>query len=78
MSKWEGLTDRIEKRIRAIPANNPAFITAAPATLGRLLDGDLIRKIASEAAIEAAMTNLEDGIALPPRHESKGEQREDT
>lgn len=64
MSRWEGLTDRIEKRIRAIPANDPGYISAVPGTLGRILDGDLIRKIAEEAAIEAALTNMEEAAAI--------------
>lgn len=46
MSAWEGLADRIEKRIREIPAKNPGHIWA--------VSDHLIRKIAEEAARAAA------------------------
>ena len=44
------LADRIEKRIRRIPASNPAYISFVPKTLGNVLDAELLRFIALEAA----------------------------
>lgn len=48
------LADRIEKRIRAIPASNPGYVAVTRETLGDLLARDLLRKIALEAADEAS------------------------
>jgi len=47
------LADRIEKRIREIPANNPGYISVVQETLGRILAPSLLRRIALEAAAEA-------------------------
>lgn len=47
------LADRIEKRIREIPAHNPGVISCMQENLGRLLARDLLRRIALEAADEA-------------------------
>lgn len=44
------LADRIEARIREIPASNPGVISFAKPALHRVLDRDLIRRIAEEAA----------------------------
>jgi len=48
------LADRIEVRIREIPASNPGYVSAfAGETLGNVLSRDLLRKIAETAAKEA-------------------------
>jgi hypothetical protein len=47
------LADRIERRIRNIPANNPGYISVCPENLGSILSNALLRKIAQEAADEA-------------------------
>lgn len=47
------LADRIEKRIREIPAHNPGVISCVQENLGRVLSRDLLRRIAVEAADEA-------------------------
>lgn len=62
MSAWEGLADRIERKIKNIPAHNPAYVSAVPLTLGKILDARVLRKIAEEAANEAALTNLESTV----------------
>lgn len=51
------LVDRIEDRIRAIPASNPGYIAFYPETLGHVLSRPLLRRIAEEAAeVCAALT----------------------
>lgn len=55
------LTERIENRIRAIPASNPGFISVGSRTLGDLLADDLLRTIAKEAAAEAVIPSQERG-----------------
>lgn len=47
------LADRIEARIRDIPASNPGYISVVRETLGAVLSRELLRKIAEEAAIVA-------------------------
>lgn len=47
------LVDRIEKRIREIPASNPGYVSLVREDLGMVLSHDLLRKIAEEAAAEA-------------------------
>jgi hypothetical protein len=47
------LADRILKRISAIPARNPGYISMAPETLDDVISYDLLRLIAKEAAAEA-------------------------
>lgn len=48
------LTDRIEARIRKIPASNPGYISVrTDGTLEDLLDDNLLRRIAEVAADEA-------------------------
>ena len=44
------LENRIYAAIREIPASNPAYISAATSTLGRVLDDGLLREIAKQAA----------------------------
>ena len=44
------LADKIEKAIRAIPAQNPGYISSHSETLGRLLSPAIIREIARVAA----------------------------
>jgi hypothetical protein len=48
------LADRIEKRIAEIPASNPGYMAMTNETLGTVLDRNLLRRIAEEAADEAA------------------------
>lgn len=55
-SQRSGLADRIERRIREIPANNPGVISFCHETIGSLLSHNLLRKIAEEAAAEATKT----------------------
>ena len=47
------LSERIEARIRAIPANNPGYISVVQSDLGQLLASDLLERIAMDAADEA-------------------------
>jgi hypothetical protein len=47
------LADRLEKRIREIPARNPGYISVVSETLSNVLSASLIRQIALEAAAEA-------------------------
>jgi hypothetical protein len=47
------LHTRIERRIRKIPASNGGYISVAPSGLGQVLSGDLLERIATEAAKEA-------------------------
>lgn len=48
------LATRIEQRLRLLPARDHQVVTGAPVTLGAILDRGLIRRIAEEAANEAA------------------------
>ena len=47
------LAERIERRIRKIPAENSGYISACQSFLGRELSGELLKAIANEAAQEA-------------------------
>jgi hypothetical protein len=47
------LRDRIYERIRKMPARVGGYISVAPDTLGSLMDDDLLRRVATEAADEA-------------------------
>lgn len=49
----KSLADRIEARIRQIPARNPVYISMRQETIAETLDSRLIRKIAEAAAKEA-------------------------
>ena len=49
----DSLADRIEKRMREIPASNSSYISPIQENLGRVLSESLIRRIALEAAAEA-------------------------
>lgn len=58
----EELADRIAARIGRIPASHGGYIQVSPTTLRQCLDSELLRKIAREAAEEAAaLTALQDG-----------------
>lgn len=52
------LAERIEERIREMPACNPGYLAVVPETLGRVLHRELIRKIAEVAAAEAGREAL--------------------
>jgi len=53
LSMTNNLADKIEAKIREIPASHGGYITVAPSNLGRVLDGALLRKIAEVAATVA-------------------------
>jgi hypothetical protein len=44
------LADKIEERIKKLPAHNPAYISMCQQTLEDVLDENLLRHIALEAA----------------------------
>ena len=52
------LADRIEKRIREIPASNPGVVSFTESVLRNVLSRDLIRRIAEEAAKEIEKKDL--------------------
>lgn len=54
------LVDRIEDRIREIPVSNLGYISVARHNLGSVLDRQLLRKIAEEAAAEALIAEKGD------------------
>lgn len=47
------LADRIERRLRGIPASHGGYISVLPSDLGRVLSRELLSRIADEAAKEA-------------------------